>query len=284
MPEDDPNHFPGRFLFGHPFAVDKSEDERQIDEWFKTMIPEFLSRRTMMCEVELVINTALRDGVLCPRRHPTPRIGSALRDLVRRTTPIIAAMDAISIAQKAGAVLPKALDEFLQHQPAACLSVPVDSAGEVDRTGDATEQAGKAPKDGGEEQRNALGEPLDGISYVFPSPEGATWDDVQLKFTNGETIRIQVGDTDELKTAAELGMADGRNKNPNQQFKLLRDLAEEKGKLKRDPDLGKQDAQRKVVNRLRKDLTRIFSTIKGDPIERLPKFKGWKTAFHIRPE
>ena len=123
--------------------------------------------------------------------------------------------------------------------------------------------------------------PTPAITY-FPTPPGASWGDVEILFSDGETVSVRVGKARGLFHYTEMGMADGRNKTPTKQWELLRTFARENGIL----DWSSPSACRKNQKRretLAKDL-RAFFRIDDDPIRLTEDGKGWRTLFVVLPE
>jgi hypothetical protein len=116
-----------------------------------------------------------------------------------------------------------------------------------------------------------------GGRVFFPTPAGAKWSDVRLRFEDGETVAVKVGAVDRRLTYAQMGMADGRNAKPTKQWQLLRDLAGGGGLMTwKTP--GAERKNQKRIEILAKDLIGFFR-IPGDPIPITADRKGWRTAF-----
>ncbi|QYK49108.1 MAG: hypothetical protein KF838_04475 [Phycisphaeraceae bacterium] len=111
----------------------------------------------------------------------------------------------------------------------------------------------------------------------FPTPPDALWGDVHIKFELGDRLSIRVGQQSGIYTHQEMDMADGRSKVPDEQWKLLRDLAEEHG------DMGWESrrAGRKVKGRVKRlnDCLKAFFGISTNPITW--KDKAYRVAFHL---
>jgi hypothetical protein len=121
------------------------------------------------------------------------------------------------------------------------------------------------------------------VHYGLPRPEA--WRDVRLRFHDGETLSIKVGDADrKLISYFEIGLATKRKK-PDVQWQMLRRLGEaENGTLyKRDSHQRKAQAVKMQIQRLSKALKSFFG-IEAPPITAVDRKTGWKTAFIVEPE
>jgi hypothetical protein len=116
----------------------------------------------------------------------------------------------------------------------------------------------------------------------FPTPTGAAWKDVRIKFVDGETVSIKVGGATGTFVYAQLGMADNRNAKPTLQWELLIAFARGYGAL----TWSSAEANRK--NQKRREMLaanlRKFFRIDGDPIEYVGETKGWRTLFTVEPD
>jgi len=112
---------------------------------------------------------------------------------------------------------------------------------------------------------------------VFPTPDGARWDEVSIRYIDGETVAVEVRGVSKHCLFSEMGMCDGRNKKPTAQWNLLQDFIHEHGILdwsSRRADRRKQ----KQRERLADDLQRFFK-IDGDPF--CPEGNGWRARFTV---
>ncbi len=116
----------------------------------------------------------------------------------------------------------------------------------------------------------------------FPTPTGATWAGLRIKFVDGETVSIHMGETKGVYLYAQLGLVDARNSRPTKQWELLKSFADGRGLL----TWNSADACRR--NKKRKEYLaanlRDFFRIPGDPIVLTDDKKGWRTAFVIEGE
>jgi hypothetical protein len=114
----------------------------------------------------------------------------------------------------------------------------------------------------------------------FPTPPGATWGDVRIRFIDGHTVSVQVRDRASRHGFADLGMASSKNNTPTVAWELLRTIAAEHGHL--------TWASRKAAPEHRKrkqvlaDRLRAFFGIDADPFE--VDGGGWRARFSIQPD
>lgn len=118
-----------------------------------------------------------------------------------------------------------------------------------------------------------------GPMILFPTPPDATWGDVSIKFKDGHTVSIKVGEASGTYNYTQMGMVDERNGNPTKQWKLLESFATAHGKL----GWGHPDAARKNQKRretLAENL-RDFFRIEGDPFRWTKDGRAWEAYFTI---
>jgi hypothetical protein len=117
----------------------------------------------------------------------------------------------------------------------------------------------------------------------FPTPPGATWGDVRVKFVDGHRVSICVREVKRIYNYTQMGMYNKKNGEPTVQWHLLRELSYGHGMIdiprKRDPKGPRERKQREI---LAKDLRRFFG-IKGDPIQTLEDKGTWQTRFQLDP-
>lgn len=113
----------------------------------------------------------------------------------------------------------------------------------------------------------------------FPTPDGASWSDVTIRFIDGETVSIKVCGQTGRFVYPEMGMANSSSKKCTVQWELLRTFAANSGIL----TWGKPGANRKNQKRketLAKNLKAFFQ-LEGEPIVLTDDKKGWRTVFSI---
>jgi hypothetical protein len=116
----------------------------------------------------------------------------------------------------------------------------------------------------------------------FPTPADVTWADVRIKFRDGETVSIKVGDVTGTYNYCQMGMADRRNSRPTAQWELLRGFASGHGILTwKSPAASRKNLKRR--ERLAQNLKKFFR-IPGEPICLTEDGKGWRTVFQLEPD
>jgi hypothetical protein len=116
----------------------------------------------------------------------------------------------------------------------------------------------------------------------FPTPPGATWGDVEIRFRDEYTVSVDVRGVKAVVNYTQMGMADHRSTNPTKQWELLRVFASGHGILAWGmPGAGREKQKRH--ERLARDLQSFFR-IAGDPFRLLEDKKGWQTRFRLEPQ
>ena len=171
--------------------------------------------------------------------------------------------------------------ELLLKNRNACFLV-LDEAIRVDVGGDWVATAG-ATQALGDFLRLAIPQAAEtGVMAFFPTPVDARWSDVRIKFTDGHTVSVKVGEAIGTFAYSQMGMADGRNAKPTVQWQLLRSFADNFGAMTWENSGAKRENQKRRDNLVR-DL-KAFFRIDGDPIEYIEQIKGWRTVFTIEPD
>lgn len=132
--------------------------------------------------------------------------------------------------------------------------------------------------------RACLPEPDSGGMVHFPTPAGAGWPDLSIRFVYGDShsVSIRVGQTAKQYTCAQMGMASKRNGKPTKQWVVLQAFAESGGSIGwRD-----QQAHRKLEKQKQELCRRLqaFFRIEGEPIVWDSREKCYRCLFTIRPE
>jgi len=115
----------------------------------------------------------------------------------------------------------------------------------------------------------------------FPTPAGASWRDVEIKFRDGHTVSIKVKEVRQICSYSRMGMDDKRSSNPTVQWRLLQAFADGHGIL----DWTSSGASRKNQKRREQLSSNLqdFFRIDGDPFRLTDDRKGWKARFLISP-
>ncbi|MFQ5483204.1 MAG: hypothetical protein ACE5ER_10650, partial [Nitrospinaceae bacterium] len=74
-----------------------------------------------------------------------------------------------------------------------------------------------------------LPKPETNVRAFFPTPAGATWDDVTICFTDGHTVSIKVREATGRFNYTQVGLANSRNGEPTVQWHQLSAFADEGG-------------------------------------------------------
>ncbi|MEQ8789506.1 MAG: hypothetical protein RIC55_24645 [Pirellulaceae bacterium] len=124
-------------------------------------------------------------------------------------------------------------------------------------------------------------EDSDGVVF-FPTPSNARWGDLRIRFVDGHTVAVSVGEVSRTLHYAQMGMANKKNAKPTVRWDLLYSFAKGYGTLAwNHPDANRKNQKRRES--LTRDLTRFFR-IEGDPIAYDKDGKGWRTLFTIEPD
>lgn len=114
---------------------------------------------------------------------------------------------------------------------------------------------------------------------TFPTPAGVTWEEVRIRFLDGESVSIRVRDETRSVNYTQMGMNDGRDSKPNRQWKLLRAFADGGGRLDwKSPDADPKNQKRREL--LATVLMAYFG-LNEDPIVYEPAGKSWRTRFSV---
>ena len=80
------------------------------------------------------------------------------------------------------------------------------------------------------ELRSDLGKnPRQTEQWRFPTPEGATWEDFTMKFTDSHTLQIRIDKKSWPKTFYQMGFSKGSPARPNMQWELLEKIVDQGG-------------------------------------------------------
>ncbi|HNQ22463.1 MAG TPA: hypothetical protein PKK06_05155 [Phycisphaerae bacterium] len=116
----------------------------------------------------------------------------------------------------------------------------------------------------------------DGMVF-FPTPPGARWSDVSIRFIDRHSVYVKVKGASGTFHFAQMGMASRKNAKPTVQWLLLEAFAEGHGRL----DWRSRKASRKNQKRkenLAADLQRFFP-IEDDPF--VIEGDGWRARFAV---
>ena len=114
----------------------------------------------------------------------------------------------------------------------------------------------------------------------FPTPTGAAWNEVSIRFVDGHTVSASVGALRGVYNFTQMGMANRKNGSPTVQWELLRDFAAARGVLTWR-SAGAERKNKKRRENLARDLQRFFR-IDGDPFVR--HGNGWRARIRMEPD
>jgi hypothetical protein len=117
---------------------------------------------------------------------------------------------------------------------------------------------------------------------VFPTPEGANWEQITIRFKDGHTVSVSAGDVRKVCNYTQMGMVNSKNADFTKQWELLQSFAESNGEIgwrssHADAKLKKQ--KQELSKRLR-----AFFGLDDDPIEWVKGEKVYRCRFRILPE
>ncbi len=125
---------------------------------------------------------------------------------------------------------------------------------------------------------------------LFPTPPGAEWSNITIKFTYGHTVRATCnsGNTrvSQVYSFTQMGMADGRRASPNKQWILLEGFADERGQFTQENSRANRN-QKKQKQELKKVLQKFFGIYDSDPFENFKDHKQrvyYRSKFNISPD
>lgn len=116
----------------------------------------------------------------------------------------------------------------------------------------------------------------------FPTPATATWSDLRIKFLDGETVSVKVGNATGRFLFSQMGMADGRTAKPTKQWELLKDFARGLGTMTwSSPGATRKNQKRKESL---SDNLKAFFRFDGEPFTLTANGQGWQTNFSLEPD
>jgi hypothetical protein len=116
----------------------------------------------------------------------------------------------------------------------------------------------------------------------FPTPAGATWGDVTIKFLDGHKVSVACKGAGNVCNFTDMGMVDRRNGEPDKQWALLYALAAGHGRMNwRSSEARRENAKRKQT--LNERLAAFFG-IDGEAITWDKNAKNYLCRFTLQPE
>lgn len=118
--------------------------------------------------------------------------------------------------------------------------------------------------------------PKAGADEVLPPV--SRFEDVRIQMVDGHTIRVTIRGASARFSYHDLGLVNGRTKEPSRGFELLREVCEGSGEF-RTVDFGGVEAARKQLDIVRAALRKLVGCGE-DPFEK--RGKGWRARFVAR--
>ncbi|MBF0628230.1 MAG: hypothetical protein HQL91_08405 [Magnetococcales bacterium] len=116
----------------------------------------------------------------------------------------------------------------------------------------------------------------------FPTPPDTLWSQIKIRFLNRDTVTIQCQGMVRTTTYHDAGMSDGRSGQPNKQWMLLYQMADDRGRMDiHSPHVSQLNKKRKET--LCKSLHAYFG-IADDPIFWDEESSSYITRFTLEPE
>lgn len=113
----------------------------------------------------------------------------------------------------------------------------------------------------------------------FPTPPDATWSDVRIRFIDGHTVSVSVGNRNGVYTFSQMGMSKRNSGTPTAQWRLLEAFAKGRGAF--DWKSEHADRHQKKQKQLLAKALCQFLRIDGDPFRYVGELKGWEARFGI---
>ncbi|MBM4263546.1 MAG: hypothetical protein FJ145_19215 [Deltaproteobacteria bacterium] len=125
-------------------------------------------------------------------------------------------------------------------------------------------------------------EPAPVPSNPFAALNGLKWQDITIQFVNGHEARISANSTTATLDFKDMGFEDGRNRQPNSQWALMRLLADRKGQISWD-DSEAADRIRKQKQLLSESLKDFFH-LNEDPFHPYKNEKAYRIKLKLKAE
>ena len=116
---------------------------------------------------------------------------------------------------------------------------------------------------------------------MFLLRNGLRWEDIEIEFVDGHTVRVKAQQVRERYNFSQMGFMDRRTGNPNKQWKALEAIAEHQGTLSwntRGASLLMKKRKQLLANTLK-----AFFGLENDPFYPYEKALGWRMRFKISP-
>jgi hypothetical protein len=116
---------------------------------------------------------------------------------------------------------------------------------------------------------------------LVPTPAGAMWADIHIRFTSDFAVRITVSGVIQVRNYVEMDFEDRRKKTPNLAWVLLREFAKQGGAIEKPEQtrMRSWSAVEKGVQHINRRLQALFG-IFGNPIQYSRLDRSYRTRFH----
>lgn len=119
-------------------------------------------------------------------------------------------------------------------------------------------------------------------------PPDTRWENVILRFLNGEEVQLEANGTTRHTTCEEMGFINKKTKRPNAQWEMLKKLARVGGEIhwgnNQSLSSNDQDVLKTRIKEIRKGLRAYFPMIKDDPFYDYRKEKAYRIKMQLIPE
>lgn len=134
------------------------------------------------------------------------------------------------------------------------------------------------------------------LKPAFPIPSDKSWRDITIRFVDGETVSISVGDIkNDKRSMAELGFARKKNRKPTTAWEDLRRFAEAESNIVSVRDFASSRVKRPAATTRMTRLSNLLKScfgIESNPFHRQmeqprnarPRLESWQSLIRLIPE
>jgi len=124
--------------------------------------------------------------------------------------------------------------------------------------------------------------PVSAPTNPFQPMEALRWEEIQIKFIDGHTVRITANGTTETVDYKQIGFEDSRAHKPNTQWALLGILAENHGEINWDDSAAKSNIKKQ--KQLLSEGLQSYFRIDDDPFYPYKENKGYRVKLNLVPD